>query len=105
MLIAFDALHGEVKILAFGRRADAERCAKAEDFDQLGFDLLSGGRGEGEDGGAAQGVGGEAELGVGGAEVVAPLADAVGFVDHEECAAVALQERQEGGVWRRSGVT
>ena len=69
-----------------GRSKPRITCAgsrHAEALDDLAADRRRGGRGQGEDGGAAEPLGEGAQLQVVGAEVVAPLADAVGLVDDE----------------------
>ncbi len=84
LVAAAGALDLEAEVLADDAAHEADGVAEAELHDHVVLDLAGRGGGEREHGRPAQEHDGGAQAAVVGAEVVAPLADAVGFVDREE---------------------
>ena len=70
-----------------------DRIAQGELGDDVAADLLGGGGGVGVDGGVGEELAQPAQLAIFGAEIVAPVADAMGLVDGEGADADLLQKR------------
>ena len=79
-----EAAHGEVEVGTVEAADHLGRVLHAEALDDLAADRGRGGRRQRQDRGTAEPLGERAQLQIIGAEVVAPLADAVGLVDDEQ---------------------
>jgi hypothetical protein len=93
-----DGDHREVEVVAREAGHGDQRVAHAEGLDDVFTDLVGRGRGERAEAWRREVLVGLAEALVLGAEVVAPVRDAVGFVDREERNRQAAQARHRAFV-------
>jgi hypothetical protein len=97
-MVAVEALDGEADVRAVEAAHEHLRVAEAEPLDDLVAHRRRRRRRERQDRRPSQRLGGGGELQVVGAEVVAPLGDAVGFVDDEQRRARRRQLAEHVGV-------